>query len=344
MRIVVLHQDASEEATVDERDVLNQRDAVIDALARCGHDVTSWSCTLDLSRTRRRLEEFRPDVVFNLVESLGGTDRLMPLATLLLESLALPHTGSGTRSILATSEKVRAKERLRELGLPTPDWVSLHGDPFDRDARPRFDRPWILKTVWEHASFGIQDESVLTPETSSQLRARLREREGRTGRPHFAEPYIEGREFNVSLLASAADPNEPVVLPIAEIDFSRFPPGKPRIVGHSAKWSADSFEFESTPRCFDDGLEDAPLRERLGALATRCWSAFDIGGYARVDFRVDPSGQPWILEVNVNPCLTPDAGFAAALARAGISYDDAMERIVDSSIPAHGDPGCTRRS
>jgi D-alanine-D-alanine ligase len=141
----------------------------------------------------------------------------------------------------------------------------------------------------------------------------------------FAERYVEGREFNLSLL----DGQDCVtVLPAAEIDFSRFPEGKPRIVGFDAKWQEDSFAYQNTPRRFAFAERDRPLLANLKKLAIECWKLFYLRGYARVDFRVDAGGQPWVLEVNTNPCLSPDAGFAAALAQAGISYDTGIERIL----------------
>ena len=118
-------------------------------------------------------------------------------------------------------------------------------------------------------------------------------------------------------------------LPPAEIDFAAFPDDKPHIVGYRAKWDADSFEYHHTPRRFDFPANDRPLLDRLSQLAIQCWREFGLRGYARVDFRVDEAGRPWILEINANPCLSPDAGFAAAVEQAGIGYDQAIERIVN---------------
>ena len=127
-------------------------------------------------------------------------------------------------------------------------------------------------------------------------------------------------------------PAGPEVLPPAEIDFSAFPPAKPRIVGHRAKWQADSFEYHHTPRRFDFPPSDHPLLEQLRHLAQQCWTLFGLRGWVRVDFRVDAAGRPWILEINANPCLTPDAGFAAALGQASIPFDDAIQRILDDCV------------
>src|SRR5439155_886371 len=180
-----------------------------------------------------------------------------------------------------------------------------------------------------------------------ELRRRVKQHAARLGRACFAEKFIEGREFNLSLLTAEhggrigtvdgarieADGtwSVPATLPPAEIDFSSFPPDKPRIVGYEAKWDEASMEFHQTPRRFDFPPEDAPLVARLVELAQRCWQVFDLRGYVRVDFRVDHDGQPWILEINTNPCLSPDAGYAAALQRAGIRYEDAIERLIEEA-------------
>jgi len=126
-------------------------------------------------------------------------------------------------------------------------------------------------------------------------------------------------------------PAEPEVLSPAEIDFSAFPAGKAHMVGYRAKWVEDSFEFANTPRRFEFPASDATLLAQLERLARDTFRAMGLSGYARVDFRVDAEG-PWILEVNTNPCISPDAGFAAALEHSGIRYRDAIARIVEAAL------------
>jgi D-alanine-D-alanine ligase len=349
LKVVVLYHESGEDATVEDRDVLVQRDAVASALESLGHEAACISCTLDLATAKQRLIALQPDVVFNLVESLGGTDRLMTLATMLLEALHIPYTGTQTAAILATSNKLSAKQRLHAAGLPTPAWLPAKAKHVGRTklravpAATQYDIPlpelrgawsgllhgdrWILKPVLEHASFGMDDDAVVIANDTASLEAKLTDREQQIGRPLFAEQFIEGREFNLSLLGGH-------VLPPAEIDFSSFPPDKPRIVNHQAKWDQDSFEYQQTPRSFDFAATDGLLLERVSELALKCWELFNLSGYARVDFRVDDDGQPWILEINANPCLSPDAGFAAAVAQAGFSYDDAIRRIIDDAVNA----------
>lgn len=195
-------------------------------------------------------------------------------------------------------------------------------------AAPEEPGRWILKGAWEQASRCLDDDAVVFGRRKEVL-AQLAARAARYGRPWFAERFIAGREFNVALLADGVSVR---VLPPAEIDFSAFPPEKPRIVGYRAKWLADSFEYHHTPRRFDFDAADGPLLAELARLAADCWAAFDLSGYVRVDFRVDGQGRPWILEINTNPCLSPDAGFAAALERAGLSFDAAIAAVLTAAM------------
>ena len=330
MRVVILHNAVSSESSAADRDVLVQVAAVARALDRGGHQTFRVAATLDLSLVRRQLDQFRPDVVFNLVESLEGCDWLAFLATGLLDAMGVPYTGSRTESLMLTNHKLLAKERLHERGLPTPAWITeapveagaAAGCPFQPG------QPYVLKAVSQHASLGLDDDCLVRVADPADLRDRLARQAQLLKCPCFAEAYVDGREFNLSLLSS---PGRPEVLPPAEIDFSQFPPQKPRIVGYRAKWNEDSFEYRGTPRRFDFPASQQPLLDRLTRLAEDCWKLFGLAGYARVDFRVDADGQPWILEINTNPCLSPDAGFAAALDRASIDFDRAVQRILQDA-------------
>ncbi len=118
---------------------------------------------------------------------------------------------------------------------------------------------------------------------------------------YFIEPYIDGREFNVSLLAINS---EPVVLAVAEILFVDYPSDKPKVLGYRAKWNEESFEFKNTVRTYDLGKNGNQIHKLLSDISLKCWKTLGLKGYARVDFRMDNSGNPFILEVNANPCIT----------------------------------------
>jgi D-alanine-D-alanine ligase len=154
-------------------------------------------------------------------------------------------------------------------------------------------------------------------------------RKEKLGGSCYSEAYIDGREFNVALISGKAGVK---VLPIAEMLFMDYAPDKLKIVDYKAKWDADSFEYNNTIRKFYFQKKDAGLISSVREIALRCWNIFSLRGYARVDFRVDNNGKPWVLEINSNPCLSPDAGFAAALQQAKIKYHEAIGLIIDNAM------------
>ncbi len=197
-----------------------------------------------------------------------------------------------------------------------------------------FPARFLLKAVHEHASFGMDDGAVITASSIDEVASAISDRHRQFGKPFFAEAFIDGREFNLSVLDRGD--GTPEVLPAAEITFETFPADKPRIVGYAAKWVSDSFEYSETPRRFDFGPEDKHLLEELRELAEQTWHALGLAGYARVDFRVDEQGRSWVIEANANPCLSLDAGFAAALANCGIAYKEAIRRIIAAASARNG--------
>lgn len=326
MHITLLLTQLSESASIDQLDVLSQAAAIEKSLRKSGHRTSRLTFTLDLASVKRQLEMLNPDIVFNLVESVDGTDRLMPLATLLLESMRLPFTGSPSHAINTSSGKIVGKHWMQSGDIPTPSHRTADCDQWNG---PRPERA-IVKSVWEHASFGLSDDSIVRCDSDDDLPVMtlIRNRELETGKRFFAEQFIDGREITLTILAG---PEGPEILPPAEILFVDYPDHKPQIVGYAAKWIEDADEYVGTPRTFQFERDDQPLLNRLRELALQCWTHFGMRGYARVDFRIDQDGQPWVLEVNANPCIAPDAGFAAAIKQAGISYDEAVRRILDAA-------------
>ena len=332
MRVSVVYNAVMDDGRADEQDVLVQVDAVRKALRALGHEIFSLPAGLELGQLRDRLQSQHPDLVFNLVESLGGHGRLIHLVPSLLDAMGLHYTGAPAEAIWLTSHKVMAKERMIAAGLPTPAWAGPWPQNLPSPPSPRLasaGQRWIIKSLWEHASVGLEADNIVEDTCDQSLVQAMQMRAPLLGGACFAEAFVAGREFNLSVLAG---PEGPQVLPPAEIDFSAFGAGKPRIVGYRAKWDVNSDEYRHTPRSFDFGAEDIPLLDELQRLALQSWQVFGLRGYARVDFRVDEHGRPWILEINANPCLSPDAGFAAALDRAGIDFTLAVKRIVADSI------------
>ncbi|MBX3375625.1 MAG: hypothetical protein KF678_01315 [Phycisphaeraceae bacterium] len=321
MRVVLFHDEVRPGAPADEQDVLVQMDAIAAALADIGHESCRIPCTLNLEAVANSLRDAKPHLVFNLVESIDGQGRLIHLGPSLLESLRLPFTGCSAAAMVATSCKPLSKLVLQGARIDTPDWHVLDSLSSNTAVVPG---RYILKSSWEHASRGLDDASIVNITKPDQLAAALKARLPMLAGDGFAEAYIDGREFNLSILAGE-------VLPPAEIVFDGFDPAKPRIVDYAAKWDAASPEYTGTPRRFEFPSADRALLDDLRSVALKCWHCFGLRGYARVDFRVDGEGRPWVLEVNANPCLSPDAGFAAAVAQAGCEYREAIRRIVEDA-------------
>jgi len=332
MRIAVVHNAIAPEDRPDEQDVLVQAEAVSQSLKELGHDVVQMPCTLDLLSIKDRLLAYDPQLVFNLVESLDGQGRLIHLFPGLLDGMGIFYTGSCTESIFVTSHKGLAKERMILSGLPTPAWIGP--SPCDlpfvcKNLLSGEKERWLVKSIWEHGSLGLDDDEPVETEDIETLHQILKERAPKLGGSCFAEVFVQGREFNLSILEDTAGIR---VLPPAEIVFENYGSEKLNIVGYRAKWDSSSYEYHHTPRRFDFPSSDEPLLQHLKSLAVRCWKVFGVKGYARIDFRVDLKGRPWILEVNANPCLSPDAGFAAAVDRSGMTFVRAIESIAMNGI------------
>jgi len=229
--------------------------------------------------------------------------------------------------VLSTS-KLLTKRVLAAADLPTPDWHVVGGHAAAVPGR------FIVKSVHEHGSLGLEIDSVVDVRSSAELDAAIDARRAGLGGEAFAEGYVHGREFNVALIAGERGPR---CLPIPEILFEGLPSDDtPRVVGYRAKWAEGSAEYVGTPRHFARAGADAALHAELERLALATWQAFGFAGYLRVDFRVDASGAPYVIDVNANPCLSPDAGFAAALERADAPYDAAIEAIALDALRRAG--------
>lgn len=321
MRVLVLHSDVAPDAPPDEQDTLMAAGAISEALDSRGHRASLAPFVFDLETLRSVIAEHRPDVVFNMVEAIFRHCELASIVPTLLEQLNVPYTGCGSAPMAMAGDKLLAKKFLRLSGLPTPDWDEPPFDNVHEDIR------YIVKSATEDASLGLDSGAVVTGRDAIRRRVDLSRREH--GGRWFAEAYIEGREFNISVLE---ENGEPRVLPIPEMVFHNWEANRPRIVGYDAKWSEDSPDYNQTIRRFHSEADDPALYRRLTDLSAAAWRLFRLKGFARVDFRVNENGEPFILELNPNPCLEPGSGFAAAAEAAGMEYAEATERILAAAL------------
>lgn len=328
MRVTILHSAIAADATLDEQETMIQVAAVHEALQKLDCQVNRLAFTLDISEFVLHLHEQKPDVVFNVVESVQGRGELIYLPPLLLEQLNIPYTGVDAKTLLLSTDKIIAKEWLLAGQLPTPPW--LHQDEWSTKPFPS-DGPYIIKSTTENGSIGIDQDSIVNHREA--MSAILQDRQRRFGGKWFAERFILGREFNVGLLSGCQGLE---VLPIAELQFTHLPDRYFPIMDYAAKWQLDSEIYRTTQRCFEFAATDELMLASIAELSLACGHWFSVAGYARVDMRVDEHGQIWILEINTNPSIAPDAGFVAAAERSGFDYVALINRLLEGALERGG--------
>jgi len=332
VRAIILYDDIGGNAEADERDTLDQVREVKRNLSALGYRVELLSFGVDVRGLRDLLKRKRPDLVFNLIETRSGEGSSISMIPTLLDDLRIPYTGCPSESLYVTSNKLVAKQLMKLAGIPTPEWMTPRDiSGTKRGAFPLTVRPgsaFIIKSVWEHASIGIDQRSIVYPKGSKELQLLLARRIQNGTGLFFAERYIEGREFNLSLIEVD---DEVCVLPPAEMKFFESGGGGLKILSYRAKWDGGSSEYGKSQRCFRFDETDGQVLDQLKGLALRSWECFGLTGYARVDFRVDGE-KIFVLEINSNPCIAPDSGFVAAAEEAGIGYREMVRHIADHPV------------
>jgi D-alanine-D-alanine ligase len=287
------------------------------ALGEAGYDTDLVPVDGDLASLRNRLDRIGPDCAFNLCESLASDARLESAVPLVLELLGIPFTGSPPEVLSFALRKDRVKERLEAAGIPTPAGrVLLHPeDPCDLPF------PLIAKPAREDGSVGISRASVVRD--AVELSSAVATIASSLRQPSVVEQFIDGRELSVSLLGHPT----PRVLPLSEIDFGALPPGAPRIVSYEAKWSSGSVDDLGTVPVLHPELPN-PVAARVRRVAGDAFRAVGVRDYGRVDVRLANTGVPYVIDVNPNCDLSPNAGFARAAAAVGIGYGSLLALLV----------------
>ncbi|MBE0595833.1 MAG: ATP-grasp domain-containing protein [Desulfuromonadales bacterium] len=308
-------------------DRLSEEGAEIEALAvhraleQLGYRPVMLPLGEELASFIAALQRIAPDVVFNLCEGFWGDSRKEMHVAALFELLGIPFTGASPLALGLTQDKVRTKELLLHHRLPTPRYFLANpGEPVALPGDLAY--PLFVKPRAEDASLGVTAASVVV--TAEELRQRIDYIHRTYRQGALVEEYIEGREINAAVLGNA--PGE--ALPLSEIRFSPYLPRA--IVSYEGKWQEGSGEYAGTePVCPAPLLpeEESLLRE----VARRACQQLDCRDYARVDIRLR-DGIPYILEINANPDISPDAGLARAAGVAGIAYPHLIDRILQMAL------------
>ncbi len=314
----------------DDEDVIVEVIAVEGSLKRLGHVPSRLYVEEDVTPIVEWVRSEPDGVIFNLCESFRGSNLAHMNMPALLELLGVAYTGSGPLTCGMTTHKALTKALLQGLGLPTPGGcLAARGAAWPaRVEGSGLSYPLIVKPAFEDASVGVDEGSVV--DDAAGLKARVGYVHDRYGQDAVVEEFIDGREINAAVVGN--DP--PRALPLSEIVFD-FPEGKRRVVGYRAKWVHESFEYRNTR-----GVSPAPLEPEVEArikdLAVAAYRATGCRDYARVDFRLDGSGRPWILEVNANPDITDGAGLARAAKTSELGYDGLIQVIVEGALARRG--------
>jgi len=327
-RIVVLYNtDYDAELTAgtgsDVSAVAASAQAVADALAARGYVAELAGLHgLELFDLIERLRGARPDLVFNLCESMAGDPRNEVAIPAVFDLYGIPYTGSDALALGQALFKARTKDVLHGRGVSTPPHRLLRTpDDLDEAAVGEIDYPWFLKLAHEDASVGIEADNLVRDRAALVRRARTMMEEWK--QPVLAERYVEGREINVTLIGNSWDLQ---MLPLHEIDFSAMPPERPHIVSYAAKWDEAHVDYAGTKPVPLIGATPQ-LIAAVERTARAAWDAVGLRDYGRVDLRVDAAGQPWVIDVNPNCDISPDAGVARAAKVAGLDYPGLIERI-----------------
>lgn len=328
-RVLVLFNEptlpASHPDADSEHDILFTADVVAKAAQDAGLPVTRLGITHDPEALLAGLKAAAPDVVFNLYEGTAGWGSAEAYVSGLLELLRIPFTGCPTKPLLLCRSKPLTKQLFAGAGLPTARFLVVENGPV-----PRCDIPWpvIVKPGLEDASVGIDQKSVVT--SQAELEERVDYIRKTYGPTVLVEQFVRGREFNVAMLERDGRVQP---LPYSEILF--VPPADAPdlwpIVSFDAKWRPGTRDFVATPA--KNPADVTPeLRAELADLAVRAFELVGCRDYARVDFRVDEAGRPFVLEVNPNPCISPLAGLAAGLESAKIPYPEFVLGLIRSAL------------
>ncbi|HRU14507.1 MAG TPA: ATP-grasp domain-containing protein [Anaerohalosphaeraceae bacterium] len=326
--VLVLYNqiDPSDPAFQESRTgVLEQVKAVLDALDKLGIEAEALAVE-NLQHLVSLLKLRKEKLFFNLIEEFPGSVRDACAVPALCEAFGAECTGNGTEALFLAQDKARTRAILTAAGLPCPVGVSVEpGCPIPLERLKK--GTYIIKPACSDASEGIGEDSVVKI-PSQQAAQKVKKIHREFHQAAIVEQFIPSRELNVSIIETCGKVR---ILPLAEIDFSAFPKEKPRIVDYQAKWVKGSFAYEHTPRMIPAPLEE-PLAKKIRTLALQAWRALDCRGYARVDFRLDEKNRPFLLEINPNPDISPDAGFAAALVAAHIPYERFVWMMLQNAI------------
>jgi D-alanine-D-alanine ligase len=293
---------------------------VVSTLRANGHEVRPLGVQNELKSIRTEINDWKPDIVFNLLEQFHGEAVYDQNVASYLELLRIPYTGCNPSGLMLSRGKDLAKKLVSYHRIPVPHFAVF---PLRRKIRrrPGLEYPLIVKSLSEDASLGIAQASVV--DTEKKLIERVEFIHDRIGTAAIAEKFIDGRELYVGVLG-----NDRVrVLPIWELEFGDLEQGGHRVATEKVKHDPDYQERHDILQGPAEGLSPG-LEARIERSAKRIYSTLALDGYARIDFRLGVDGVPYFLEANPNPEIAKIEEFANAAQHDGLEYPELINRIL----------------
>jgi len=302
---------------------------VVTALKALGHEVHLGAIYKNPREVIDLVERIQPDLVWNFVQTFHGTRYFESHIAGVLELCRVPYTGCGHRALMLCQDKALSKEILKHHRVPVPPFVvSRRNLPTKKLTRAIF--PVMVKPLAEEGSVGISRDSFA--ETEEQALARANFLHERLKQDVIVERYVSGREIYVGVLGN----DRLKVLPPRELKFSKVPEGEPKFASFKAKWDEGYRERWGIFSTFPDDLSES-LQRSIATVAKRVFRALQMRGFGRIDLRLTDEGKLVVVEANPNPEIAQGEDIAEAAAKAGLPYNDLIERIVALGLD-HANP------
>jgi D-alanine-D-alanine ligase len=320
--LVLIHRDLTPREGITDPEVnpdWRMEWDVVTHLRKRGHELMLIEVHDDLTPIRQALDEFSPRVVFNLLEDFDDVVVFDQNVVSYLELLRVPYTGCNPRGLTLARDKALARKLHHYHRSPPPDLTEVALDR--KPVLPRrLTYPLLVKSLTYAASAGLSQASVVPHD--DQLARRVRFIHETLYTPAIVEQFIEGRELYVGVLGN----HRLRVFPVWEMSFEKMQGDNWRIATERVKWNVNYQERHGIDTA-EAGLP-AEVAARIQHLAKRTYRALELSGYARIDFRMDANGQPYVIEANPNPQLAEQEDFAQSAAKAGVAYPVLLERIM----------------
>jgi D-alanine-D-alanine ligase len=301
---------------------------VRNALQSLGHEVCMVPVADEIAPVRRAIEEWKPDIAYNMLEAFGENAAHDYYVVSYLDMLKIPYTGCNPRGLLLSRDKALSKKILAYHRINVPKFkVFPWGKTLRSDRLRGLPYPMVVKSLIEQGSVGIAQSSYVS--SAEELVERVIQVQEMTGGDAIAEQYIDGRELYVTVIG-----NERLeVLPIREIVFGKEDEAAPRIATYKVKWDLKYRERHGIDYVFARNLP-AGMPEYIARLAKRIYRILDLSGYARTDLRLGKDGKVYVLEANPNAAIAYNEDVAFSAEKAGMSYEQLIQRVLNLGLRA----------